>query len=174
MPDGIVSGWMNAAELEWLRDKAKTRMVVVEVGCWMGITTRELARVTPGKVYAVDTWQGSEEHKKLLNGKDSDWLFRCFQGNVNGFQNVTPIRRHSVNAADEFKAMGICPDMVFIDASHDYENVKADILAWREVLATGGLLCGHDFDAGREGVVNAVRELIPNPKMGAGSIWYAA
>ena len=164
---------MNAAELDWLREKAKTRMVVVEVGCWMGITTRELARVTPGKVYAVDTWQGSEEHQKLLAEKDPDFLFRNFQGNVNGFDNVRPIRRASVHAAEEFKAMGICPDMVFIDAAHDYENVKADILAWREVLATGGLLCGHDFDAGREGVVKAVRELVPNVKHAAGSIWYA-
>lgn len=170
----IVSGWMSKLELDWLREKAKTRMVVVEVGCWMGITTRELAAVTPGKVYAVDTWEGSAEHKALLAGKDADFLFRNFQGNVNGHQNVVPIRRHSVNAAEEFKAMGICPDMVFIDAAHDYENVKADILAWREVLAEGGLLCGHDFDQGRDGVVNAVRELIPNPKTGPGSIWYAA
>lgn len=165
---------MSEVELDWLREKAKTRMVVVEVGCWMGITTRELATVTPGKVYAVDTWAGSEEHKELLLNKDTDWLFRCFQGNVNGLDNVRPVRRSSVVAASDFYAMGICPDMVFIDAAHDYENVKADILAWREVLAEGGLLCGHDFDQGRDGVVQAVRELIPNPKLGAGSIWYAA
>jgi predicted O-methyltransferase YrrM len=68
------------------------------------------------------------------------------------------------------KLVGLEFDMIFIDGAHDYENVKADILAWRP-LSEGGLLCGHDYGTCWDGVV---KELIPHPKVGAGSIWYAA
>ena len=63
-------------------------------------------------------------------------------------------------------------DMIFLDASHDYASVKADILAWMPLLAPGGLLCGHDLGPNWPEVEVAVRELIPDFKLGANQIWF--
>ena len=47
---------------------------------------------------------------------------------------------------------------VFIDAAHDYESVKADIMAWRPKLKAGAYFGGHDYHT-EPGVVQAVEEL---------------
>jgi hypothetical protein len=47
-------------------------------------------------------------------------------------------------------------DFVFIDADHEYESVKKDIIAWRPKIRKGGLLMGHDIHL--EGVKKAVQE----------------
>jgi predicted O-methyltransferase YrrM len=52
---------------------------------------------------------------------------------------------------------------VFIDASHKYEETKADIRLWFRKIAPGYLLAGHDYNTGPEGinVYKAVTEVIP-------------
>ena len=170
----IVTGWMSDLEKEWLAEQAKSRSAIAEVGCWMGVTTCVLANATAGIVYAVDTFLGSSEHVPLLAGKPENFLFQKFMEHTAGQNNIVPYRGESVWAAEMMWTEHVRIDMVFIDAAHDYANVKADILAWRKLLVLGGLLCGHDYDAGREGVVRAVNELVPNIGRGPGSIWYSA
>ena len=53
-------------------------------------------------------------------------------------------------------------DFVFIDASHEYEDVKNDILAWLPKVKRGGILAGHDYYVNQDwfsGVKKAVNEI---------------
>lgn len=163
---------MSKAEIKWLQERAAGRNTIAEIGSWMGVTTAALADATQGKVFAVDTWEGSEEHKAFLADKPADYLYSRFLETV-GERRIVPLRMTSLEAAEQLNRDGVQLDMIFIDAAHDYENVKADILAWRPLLRAGGLFSGHDFDSGRVGVVRAVRELVKVIGRGAGSIWYA-
>lgn len=173
-----VPGWMSPPELEWLAEQASKAGMIAEVGCWMGRSTRAMADATDGVIIAIDTWDGSAENQDELKGKPADYLFDEFRTNLLDHiraGRVVQYRRDSLAAAANYALQRTRFDMVFIDASHDYENVKNDILAWRPLVMPGGLLCGHDYDWGWPGVVHAVRELIdpvPNQAAGGSSIWY--
>lgn len=181
-----ISGWMKPEELIYLAEQASTRKLVCEVGSWMGRSTRAIADnlLEGGVLYAVDTWQGTPGPKEcglLLKDKPEDWLIEQFRANIGAEHLAGP--RYKVRTCQGTSLAGadyLCNhyqnrfDMIFLDAAHDYDSVKADILAWRPYLAPGGLLCGHDFGGSFPGVERACRELIPGVrKVGAGSIWAA-
>jgi len=47
---------------------------------------------------------------------------------------------------------------VYIDAAHNYESVRRDLIAWWDVVAEGGILAGHDYDPTHPDVIRAVDE----------------
>jgi predicted O-methyltransferase YrrM len=156
-----VSGWMSPTELTWLAQQARSHSHIVEVGSWMGRSTTVLATHTPGMVWAIDTWEGSEELKGLLDGKPPNWLFKTFLDNTRDYRDkIIPMCMTSLEGAKALVDKSF--DMIFIDASHDYASVKADIEAWRPLLAPGGLFCGHDYATGWPGVMQAVDEFFPD------------
>jgi hypothetical protein len=73
-----IFGWMPDRELDWLSKQAAVYTNIVEIGSFMGRSTRALAEATRGTVTAVDTWAGSDEdeHRRILEGKPKDWLFQ--------------------------------------------------------------------------------------------------
>lgn len=154
-----VPGWMQSAELAWLGEQAREHTNIVEIGSWMGRSTRIMADNTSGTVIAVDTWEGTPaEHSEIMKALTPENLFKAFQLHTADCHNIVPFKGTSVHAASYIMAPDF--DMIFIDAAHDYDNVKADIEAWLPRLAEGGLLCGHDFTYSK-GVEQAVREFLP-------------
>jgi predicted O-methyltransferase YrrM len=151
-----VQGWMDEHDLRWLAEQASRHSRIVEVGCWRGRSTTVLADNTPGTVWAIDHWRGSEEHQPV----DADRLYQMFLDQMASYIDsgkVIPMRTTSHDAAAKW--LGATFDMIFIDASHDYESIKADILAWKPLVAPGGLFCGHD--AGHPPIMRALAELLP-------------
>lgn len=170
-----INGWMTEEELTYLANAASRSQIIAEVGSWMGRSTCSLAaNVGSGLVVAVDTWQGSTEHAEWLAEKSEGWLFSEFRNNTRGLP-VMPISLPSLDAAFLLNKSPMRFDMIFLDASHDYDNVKADILAWMPLLAEGGILCGHDYDPPNwMGVHDAVHECVLGFKVVPGTtIWYA-
>jgi len=62
--------------------------------------------------------------------------------------------------------------LVFIDADHSYPAVKFDITMSLPLLRSGGILCGHDYQAGWDGVDRAVAELVSNPRPAGKALWW--
>ena len=83
--------------------------------------------------------------------------------------HVQVIACTSVAAAATFADASL--DVVFLDADHSYEAVKADIRAWLPKVKPGGLLAGDDYCyPGTEGVKRAVDELIAAEILTSGGV----
>jgi hypothetical protein len=63
-------------------------------------------------------------------------------------------------------------EFCFIDGSHEYEDVKADILAYLPKVKKGGILSGHDYDRIWAGVIQAVDETLGQVEVVHGSWIY--
>ncbi len=98
--------------------------------------------------FCVDHFQGSAEHEK------KDYLPE-FLENTNR-SGVRLCAGSSVEVAKLFDDNYF--DIVYLDASHDYLSVRADIKAWLPKVKKGGVLCGDDYIRGWDGVIQAVDE----------------
>jgi hypothetical protein len=140
---------------------------------------------TPGTVYAVDNWLESPPSPLAQNRPEfdeisrrgSEAVYQEFCENLRGELNASKlvvVRAESAKAVETVLNLlgGPTADMVFIDADHAYDAVKRDILAWRPVLAPGGILSGHDYHRGWQGVIQAVSELVPTNRRHE-TIWWA-
>ena len=151
-------GWyLNHGPLARLIKKFNVQ-TVIEVGSWMGLSTIDIARMLPenGKVYAVDTWEGSpdeQHHPQTLAN-----LYNQFLSNVIHTQlthKIIPVRMESTQAA---KVLSVKPDLIYIDATHTYKACYADLRAWYPYVKDSGILCGDDLRWGDCGVEKAVRQ----------------
>lgn len=161
----MIDGWMQYGELEWLAKQAETHKFIVEIGSYKGRSTRALADNTAGVVVAIDHWRG-EAHLDIAE-EDREKLYTTFCSNMQDLidsKKVLPLRvDHSAITDSAFKFDDKHADMVFIDGSHTYEDVKRDINFWFDILIPGGLLCGHD--SGHEPVSKAVFERFPQAEL---------
>lgn len=161
----------------WVAEKVPYDGVLVEVGvfmgksvCFLGETLNELNKHC--SVFAVDTFQGSPnepEHAEIISQLD-DNLLRVFLRHMvkaDLIGRVVPIVGEPKEVAERFKEIPI--DFVFIDASHDYDNVRRDIESWLPKVKSGGIIGGHDIDW--PDVKKAVAEVIPG-FIQKGSVWY--
>ena len=137
--------------------------LIVEVGTWKGASALEMAAVIrdlglPTQIVCIDTWLGALEFwtdqtdsKRYLslqkkNGYPS--VYYQFLANVchQGFQGqITPFPQTASNAALWFRYYGIAADLVYLDASHEEEDVYQDLCNYWEIVAGKGLLFGDDY-----------------------------
>jgi len=139
----------------------------VEIGSWKGKSSVfmavEIANSNKNiKFYCVDTWNGSSEHKDVV---EIDFLYDIFIDNMKPLENYyKSMRKNSIEAANHFEDDSL--DFVFIDASHEYEDVKKDIQTWLPKVKKNGVLAGHDYYIGGydyfPGVKQAVDECLTN------------
>jgi hypothetical protein len=146
--------------------------VVVEVGTWKGASVIHMAKVAETlnlatKFICVDTWLGSNDviwldpelRRSLLLRNGYPSMFRQFIFNVieNGFtDNIYPLPATTTSGYHILKKLGIVPDLIYIDAGHEEEEVAIDVKLYYDLLREGGVLFGDDYDTGWMGVIRAV------------------
>lgn len=120
-----------------------------EVGVFTGYYSEVLFNEIPNlHLYCVDIW-GEGKYKRA----EDECLERLRP------YNTTIIKKPSVEAAKDVPDGSL--DFVYIDAAHDYDNVKIDLNAWAPKVKVGGIIAGddfYDFPSGKGGVMAAATE----------------
>ncbi len=169
LPIKLWESWFdNKTALLRVIQKCKPK-IVVELGSWLGASTTFIAKNIDdkSKVYAVDIWIETEECAKStgLPRNELDILFNKlyeqFLSNIIHLKltdKIIPIRMTTLEAA---KNLNIHPDLIYVDASHETDDVYNDIKAWYEKLAPNGIICWDDWGwpTVRDGVIKIAKEL---------------
>lgn len=148
------------------------RSVAVEIGSWVGSTAVILADYFD-RVFCIDPFTGNPDDRlgTVAERYGTYHLFQTFCRNAGDllYRKIFPCPGTSDAYA---RIWPFDVDLVFIDARHDYDSVKQDILLWAPLVKSGGILCGHDYSQAFPGVKQAVDELIPKAELRLqGSVW---
>lgn len=152
--------WLFPGTQELLkRSVSPATRLVVEVGSWLGRSTRFLANLAPGAtVIAIDHWQGSPEHKEdpelspLLPRLYETFLAECW-----GYRDqIIPVKADSVEGLRQVAEAGLQPDVVYLDGDHSFESVLGDLTTTLDLFPRA-MIVGDDWDW--EGVRRAVQRV---------------
>ena len=149
--------------------------LIVELGSWKGASAIFWAQLMrdagiDGAVLCIDTWLGGLDH--LTAPKGPEWsiesyrahgypigLYHQFLANVKhrGLEGyIVPLPATSTIGCRWLAGQGIAADLIYVDASHEEDDVLSDLRGAWDVLRTGGVLCGDDWSAAWYGVICAV------------------
>lgn len=137
--------------------------LIVEVGTWKGASALQMAKVTraaalPTQILCVDTWLGALEFwtdqndperyssLRLRNGYPN--VYYQFLANVchKGFQDrIVPFPQTASIASLWLRYYGMKPEMIYIDASHEEEDVYQDLCNYWGLVNANGVLFGDDY-----------------------------
>lgn len=129
---------------------------VAEIGVAEGLFSRDILTWSPFSLILVDMWECHPEFPGDA-GHSQEWHNNNYE-NVRILKSdvVQILRGPSVAMADLVPRGTL--DLVYIDACHSYDCVRADIQAWATKLKTGGVIAFHDVLSPEYGVNQAVYE----------------
>jgi len=153
----------------------------VEVGSWKGRSSSFMAVeiIKSGKKIkfdCIDPWMGDLDSLGdvydpfVPKNTNPEWLYLEFMNNIKPVSSsINPIRLKSTEAAVMYEDRSL--DFVFIDGSHEYQDVKEDLSFWYDKVKRGGTISGHDYTT-YPGVKKAVDEFFnPNEIKIVKSYW---
>lgn len=123
----------------------------VEIGSYIGESTQIfLNHLDIDKMYCIDKWSITDKYG-LKEISEAESIFNLLHG------SNEKVCIHKRDSRDSL-LKSINPDVVYIDASHRYEDVSKDIDFWLPLIKKGGVICGHDYCNRSPGVIKAVDE----------------
>ena len=167
-------GWFKEKQKDWYRDRVSQIKggTIVEIGVYGGASLLAIVDIcvkNKNKIIGIDPW----ERVELFNGQKVDddkrdskrSTLRQLRTNlarilkIYKYECVELRSEFSPQAAQKFQDNSL--SLVFIDGSHSYESVCADLLAWwPKVRSNGGIFSGHDYEVPAFGVKKAVDEFV--------------
>jgi predicted O-methyltransferase YrrM len=144
--------------LKMLIDEYMTEnFVMVEIGSFAGISS-ELFALHCKELYCVDLW---DPYWEITDKQRIEFAEFSFDKMIKNYENVYKVKKSSVEASKNFEDGSL--DLVYIDAAHDYDSVRQDILTWLPKIKKGGFIAGHDYRYDSNiGVYEAVNDIFVN------------
>ena len=131
-------------EFHLLLESMNLTGIGVEVGVWKGDFSETLLQTTNLKLLlSIDAWD-IQFMKVKWTQSDMDASYQTTINKLLPFgKRSAVLKMESGTAANLF---GDCVfDFIYIDAGHQYANVKRDLSLWWPKLKPGGLFAGHDY-----------------------------
>ncbi len=121
-----------------------------EIGVWKGAYSAQFCQGNPAlRMTCVDPWVSYPAWKDTKNLMDAEkaeaFMASAYAEAVFRLERLRCdiVRKFSVDAARDVADGSL--DFVYVDGSHVYEAVMADLKAWAPKVKPGGWLAGHDF-----------------------------
>lgn len=115
----------------------------IEIGVWKGDFSEILMSGSPQQLISVDAWNANFCKAKWTQ-KDLDQAHIECKQRLSKFGEKSVIKKGtSAEVVKSFEDEFF--DFIYIDAGHDYNNVKQDVSLWWPKLKKGGLFAGHDY-----------------------------
>jgi len=146
-----------------------------EIGVARGDFSAKILQSSIKKLYSIDCWDvetpssWKEQARSKWTQAKMDELYREAQDKLRSFGERSQImNKFSADAVKMFEDDFF--DFVYLDASHEYADVKEDIALWWPKIRRGGILAGHDYfardgESDRWGVIEAVNEHVERYKL---------
>jgi SAM-dependent methyltransferase len=172
-----LTGW-NSTDPQFKRLITRHKPeAILEIGSWKGASAIHMANLLKesglhnSRIVCVDTWLGalefwtkkddSQRHQSLRLRHGYPTVYYTFLANVvlTGNQNcIIPFPVPSLLGARFFLNAKCFFPLIYIDGSHEYEDVLADLRACWRILKPGGVMFGDDFAQWWPGVIRSVLE----------------
>lgn len=150
--------------------------LIVEIGTWKGRSAMHMAEcleaegLTDSRIICIDTWLGAEEFidkpdddpkRGLMRRMGYPQIYYQFLSNVDYRalgKYIVPLPQPSSIGLRYLRNKGLKADLIYIDGSHEYEDVRDDLDKSNYLLNRGGIVFGDDYCEYWQGVVNAVED----------------
>lgn len=148
-------GWFPECNQKVISKFIKDTKLILELGSWLGKSTRFLAENSNATVISVDHWKGGNENEEEKNLYEK-FILNCWKYN----ERIIPLKMDTKEGMVLLYNLKLKPDLIYIDAGHDYESAKQDIMMAGN-LFPNAIFIGDDFNPFNwDGVVKGVWECI--------------
>ena len=126
-----------------------TGSTFVELGAYKGksisfLTVEVINSKKDINIFCVDSWDNKVFSDAGWGEGLGDAAYNTFIKNIEPVKDkINYIKSVSWKASEQFEDKSV--DFVFVDASHDYEDVVKDLEMWIPKIKDGGVLAGHDY-----------------------------
>ena len=159
-----LQGWEMSTNPLFRELIAETRPThIIEVGSWKGRSAIHMADLcdslglTATKIFCVDTWLGGVEHviakeRDFIwpverHGHPSLWWQFLLNVKLHHHENrIVPLLNTSTNIGRLLSSRHVKAELIYIDGSHQYEDVTSDLTLYASLLANDkSIMFGDDY-----------------------------
>jgi predicted O-methyltransferase YrrM len=167
-----IEGWCPAEQgdaLFKLVSRLRAGSTVVELGSYKGLSTAWMGLASDGgktlRLVSVDLHDPTYTERKGGSGTSLAENMHAL-----GIQ-VDMIAGDTIDIASKALDYGIAPwtvSLLYVDACHEYDSVKADFLSWRPLMEDEAFVVFDDYTEDHPGVVKFVDEMVNFQVIAAG------